>query len=208
MFSTEFLSPKTVEALKILEPFVENFYLAGGTALSMYYLHRESEDLDFFTQREFVPDLLLENFRKKGINFEKIEIAPATVHCVLDGVKVSFFEYGYPVFKINEFENVRIASVLDIAAMKLSAIMGRTEKKDYFDVEEILTHEPFAHIVRAFVDKFGREVDLYHLILSLEYFDDVENSPDPKRTKKTWKEVKEFLSKSSKEFLKVIETFE
>jgi len=33
------------------------FYFTGGTALSAFYLnHRESEDLDFFSQKEFPSD--------------------------------------------------------------------------------------------------------------------------------------------------------
>ena len=41
--------------LKALEGKITGFYLAGGTALARYYFrHRESDDLDFFTQ-EFNP---------------------------------------------------------------------------------------------------------------------------------------------------------
>src|SRR3989338_7093958 len=45
----DFSLPKTV--LPFLKDKVNDFYLAGGTALSMfYYEHRESFDLDFFTK--------------------------------------------------------------------------------------------------------------------------------------------------------------
>ena len=37
-------------ALKILSGRMEGFYLAGGTALSLFYFqHRDSYDIDFFT---------------------------------------------------------------------------------------------------------------------------------------------------------------
>ncbi len=54
--------------------------------------------------------------------------------------------------------------------------------------------------------KFGKEVDLYHLVLALEYFDDVENSPDPRRARKSWKEVKGFLQKNARKFFTTIKS--
>ncbi|WP_258367238.1 MULTISPECIES: hypothetical protein [unclassified Mesotoga] len=47
--------------------------------------------------------------------------------------------------------------------------------------------------------KYGREVDLYHIIRALTFFNDVENSPDPLEAALTWKEVKECLEAKSKE---------
>ncbi len=208
MLSTKFVSHKTVEALKTLAPFVEDFYLAGGTALSIYYQHRESLDLDFFTQKKLVPDIFIGYLKKNGIDLKKIEIEPSTIHCILNDVRVSFFEYNYPVLELREFKGIKIASVLDIASMKLSAIMGRSEKKDYFDIVEILSHMSFSQVVEGFVKKFGREVDLYHLVLALEYFDDVEDSPDPRQAKREWNEVKEFLRKNAKEFFDTIKSLQ
>ena len=46
------------KVLKALEGKIDNFYLAGGTALSLFYFHhRQSDDLDFFTQ-EFNQDMI------------------------------------------------------------------------------------------------------------------------------------------------------
>ena len=40
------------KVLKILADKIDGFYLAGGTALSNFYFqHRDSEDLDFFTNK-------------------------------------------------------------------------------------------------------------------------------------------------------------
>ena len=40
------------KVLEILSNKIDDFYLAGGTALSLYYFHhRESEDLDFFARK-------------------------------------------------------------------------------------------------------------------------------------------------------------
>src|SRR5258708_38701921 len=56
-------------------PFFRKFYLTGGTALAaIYYNHRESDDLDFFSESEF-SFIELENSLhtiKSKLKFEKI----------------------------------------------------------------------------------------------------------------------------------------
>jgi len=49
------LPSKTKNLLEALskKSFIKNFYLAGGTALSLQLGHRLSFDLDFFTPEEF-----------------------------------------------------------------------------------------------------------------------------------------------------------
>jgi hypothetical protein len=50
--------PTTLELLKSLMkiPSLSDFYLGGGTALSLHLGHRLSIDLDFFIQTDFMPD--------------------------------------------------------------------------------------------------------------------------------------------------------
>ncbi len=52
------LTEQQQHALKLIAEtsLAQHFYFGGGTALSHYYLqHRYSEDLDFFSQKEFEP---------------------------------------------------------------------------------------------------------------------------------------------------------
>ncbi len=45
---------KILEAISADNEICQSFYLTGGTALAEYYLqHRLSEDLDFFSEKEF-----------------------------------------------------------------------------------------------------------------------------------------------------------
>lgn len=64
----------TENQLKILEKIsgekfiINNFYLTGGTALAEFYLkHRFSEDLDFFSEREFDTTAISVFFQKNKI---------------------------------------------------------------------------------------------------------------------------------------------
>jgi len=116
--------------------------------------------------------------------------------------RVSFFEYHYAlVGPFSKYRSLNVASINDLAAMKLSAIAARAEKKDYFDLAEIVKRETVETVLRAFVAKYGRDVDLYHIIRAVTFFKDVENSPDPLEAVLTWKEVKDCLEAKSKELL-------
>lgn len=61
-FKLEFLPKKTGKLLTELSnqnlAFLKQFYLTGGTALSLLLEHRESEDLDFFSNKNFDPSRL------------------------------------------------------------------------------------------------------------------------------------------------------
>jgi len=104
---------------------------------------------------------------------------------------------------LDKYRSLEVASVIDISAMKISAIAARAEKKDYFDLAEILKRESSEKVLQAFVKKYGEEVDLYHIVRAVTYFNDVENSPDPLEAVLTWKEVKELLEGKNKELFVV-----
>src|SRR3972149_1372942 len=97
----------------------KDFYLAGGTALAFYLGHRFSVDLDWFSE-EFNYSV---SFRRKLEHLGKLSIdseSEDTFNGVLDNVKISFFEYPYPLIspKRKYQKDVYLAGVPDIAAMK------------------------------------------------------------------------------------------
>ena len=113
----------------------ENFYLAGGTALSLWYGHRESVDLDFFRYKSFDPEKL----RSKISLFKVTKIAENTLYGDLNDVSVSFFSFPYKnLAEFGEYKGFKIASKLDIALMKLNAIAKRSTKKDFVDLYFLL----------------------------------------------------------------------
>jgi predicted nucleotidyltransferase component of viral defense system len=112
------------------------FYLAGGTALALQLGHRTSNDLDLFTGKLFSTEPLREKLVHMG-GLVLVE-EEGTLHGILDGVKVSFLYYPYPVLHpFHEFEGLNVAAIGDIACMKAVAISQRGEKKDFFDMAGI-----------------------------------------------------------------------
>ena len=65
------VEPYTLDILKglIKVPELKDFYLVGGTALSLYFGHRKSIDLDLFSITEFQADLLIAPLEKNYPGF-------------------------------------------------------------------------------------------------------------------------------------------
>lgn len=82
---------------KLLESILENvkldnYYMIGGTALSLQLCLRESYDFDFCVETEFNNELLLEQLKKLG-SLEVQQNQRGTCDVILNGVQVSFFYF-------------------------------------------------------------------------------------------------------------------
>lgn len=176
------------------------FYLAGGAGLILHLTHRFSQDEDFFTETSFQPQQLLsilsKHFQTKAVSSEK-----GTLHADLNGVLCSFFHYPYPVISKTEIDKIPVASVLDIAAMKLSALISRGSKKDFVDLHQILIRGYlFDDIWHTYIKKFQTSDDeLYNLLKSMVYFEDAEKETLDPEIELTWPEVKKYFRKLARE---------
>ena len=116
-------------------------------------------------------------------------------------VKLSYFQYDYPLIgRLGKFLDVDIASVEDIAAMKMVAIMDRGTKRDFVDLYEIMNRGRSTEDIFRYYDKKYNllKENQYSIIRSLQYFDDAEDSEMPKMIKPvSWEEVKEFFAKET-----------
>lgn len=176
------------------------FYLAGGAAVGIYLRHRVSIDLDLFAQVQFDLDELLEILRK-NFNMTSHQVEKNALHCWLDDIKCSFFYYPYPILQAPEAMPFPTASKLDIACMKLSAIIGRGAKKDFFDLHALMRDGiDFETLWQAYRKKFGvtRE-DLYHVAKCLAYFQDAEaETLGIANEKRSWEKVKAYFGELAK----------
>lgn len=151
----------------------DGFYLVGGVAIAARLAHRTSRDLDLFATRD--PTVLQTDLaRLPGTTIEGR--APGTMHLKIDGVPVSLIEYRYPLLMPTETcadLPVPVASLDDLACMKLSAIAGRGAARDFWDLHTIVTRT--GRPLQAFLDLFTRKYpveDLGHIVRSLVYFGD------------------------------------
>ena len=76
---------------------------------------------------------------------------------------------------------INLASLIDIASMKLNAVAQRGARRDFWDIHVILSAHPggLPSLLDAFVRKYP-QVDVGHVIRSLVYFGDAESEPNPR----------------------------
>ncbi len=154
-------------------PELTDFYLAGGTALSLQIGHRKSIDMDFFTNNSFdanqLNDLLAEE-----LNFKRSYIEKNTLKGTINEDFVDFITHKYPLTKplITE-EGIRMASMSDIAAMKINAIAGSGERlKDFVDIAYMGSKITLKNMVDSYRQKYGSDQTLI-ILKALLYFDDI-----------------------------------
>ncbi len=144
---TDILSPAQQALWPVLEQIERGFVLYGGTAVALYYGHRESVDFDFFGDPSFDPDEFKSryDFLKKSDTIQAAENTLSVLVPTPRGeVKFSFFgglRFGRaaaPSVCADTF--LRLASPLDLAVQKLKVIRVRSESKDYRDLDCLLQH--------------------------------------------------------------------
>lgn len=121
----------------VLENFDADYYLAGGTALALRIGHRKSVDLDYFIAKPIDTMALKQKIQEvfSGAKVEIIFEEKNTLWCVIDGVKVSFISrFDTLLDSVLALDDFRLVSIKDITIMKLMAVCGREEYKDYFDL--------------------------------------------------------------------------
>lgn len=196
------LSVDAQDALAILgkSGILDNSYLAGGSALALQLGHRKSYDFDFYTRKKIRAEDLPPQLSRIGDFTTTYLEPPHTIIGVFRGVKFSLFRYDYPMLKqYIQFQQISMASIEDIAAMKLSAITGRATKRDYIDLYFISQKYSVDRQLDWYGKKFGKlGNNLYFIIKALGFFEDAESDNLPRMIKKiSWDEVKNFFAEES-----------
>jgi len=200
---------KRENILPLFKLLKNDFYLAGGTALALQIGHRDSVDFDFFSENDFDTGDLFEKLKEifKNNKVQRVQDEKNTLTIVVDDdIKLSFFAYKYPLLNslISE-KYIKLASVEDIACMKLAAIVSRSTEKDYVDLYFILrNNNKLSELLKLSKEKFPA-LDTNLIIKSLTYFDDIiEEAIVFKNDKNiSLDEVKTFLREAVKEYLRI-----
>jgi len=114
----------------------------------------------------------------------------------VENVKVDFVRHNYPLVNdLIEEEGIRMASILDIAAMKFNAIAHSGQRqKDFYDIYTLLEHHCLDDLSKAYVTKYSNANQLM-ATRSLTYFDDIDFDREPAMMAKpiAFKKVRERL---------------
>lgn len=182
--------------------FSKQFYFTGGTALKVFYFnHRESEDLDFFSEDDFDTDLATEFMQQMaselGAKLRFTSIEKVRIFELVDEkgnliIKVDFAQYPHPRLKNRkDSEGIAIDSLEDIGANKLHTILQRTQVKDFVDLHLLLKEYTIWDLLHFSQKKFGIEIDLIWLTSGLLKSQSFEYLPKM-LTSLTLEELKDF----------------
>jgi predicted nucleotidyltransferase component of viral defense system len=168
----------------------DNFVLVGGTALSLQIGHRISVDIDLFGNcdlEDFAFSEILSGFGETTILKKSKRIQIFSVN----GIKVDLVDYNYKLISAPSIiDGIRLASEMDIAAMKLNAIAGRGSKKDFIDFYYLGKKFSLDEMIKFYNEKYpdGSE---FMVRKSLTYFDDADKDDMPLMTDNIdWDEIK------------------
>jgi len=192
MLQLSTIEQNTFELLKKLQkiPLLAETCLVGGTALALQIGHRKSIDLDFFGKLDFEIQELIDKIKE----FANLTILSESknIHIYsINEIKVDFVNYKYPWIDDAICEDgILLAGIRDIAAMKISAIIGRGTKKDFIDIAFLLQRFSLKEILDFYSLKYN-DGSIFAAMKSLTYFDDAEGDIMPYMLmKKTWKQTK------------------
>ena len=212
-FNQAVFSPAARKVLSQIGPYLEDrhFYLGGGTALALHLGHRKSKDFDWFGNVSLKGPLQFgKDLQEIGIPFKVLQIDRGTLESAVSGVRVSLFEYRYPLLQpVSPWTEMgmSIASIPDLAAMKLSAITQRGSKKYFIDIFALSRiGMDFSEMLSGYQTEFKTR-EIGHVLYSLTYFDDADQERPPvmvwsldwktvKKTIRAW--VREWYEKSRK----------
>ena len=207
MLHKETVTPATLDLIYKLQRDVllSDFFLVGGTALSLQIGHRISNDIDFFTRKSFNSVLLSEHL-EKTYGFSLQYSATNTLKGFIDKVFLDLIKHDYPLVKEPLIlEGIRMLSKPDICAFKVNAITGNgTRAKDFLDIYFLLKEFTFAEIMGFYSYKYGQRND-YHAVKSLIYFDDIDPASWPNlmiEQALTLKEIKSTIIQHCNNYLK------
>ena len=127
---------------------IKPYFLVGGTALALQLKTRLSEDLDFMNWK-------LQKAEKQEVDWVAIEKELKTigtieardiwdfnhVEFVVSGVKISFYtseKYSPLIAPVYLKDNLKLADIEAIGAMKMEVMLRRSNFRDYYDIYSIL----------------------------------------------------------------------
>jgi len=188
---------KQLQSLSILS----EMRLVGGTSLALQIGHRKSIDIDLFGNLSADYENLVDELKTLG---EVVSLKNSkNIHSLLiNEIKVDIvnYEYKWLTNKITT-DNIHLASIEDIAAMKLNAIIGRGSKKDFIDLFFILKDYSLETLIDFYTKKYN-DGSTFLVLKSLTYFEDADMEEMPFMFNNIdWQTIKNNIKKAHAEYI-------
>ncbi len=179
-----------LEAISKDKAIANNFYLSGGTALAAYYLpYRFSEDLDFFSEKEFNIGSIVVFFKKNKefLGYKKFDFQKSFNRNLFflyfnknEILKLEFTYYPFEqIKKPKKIKGLKTDSLLDIAVNKAFTISQNPRTRDFMDLYFIIKEKDwnFFELLKKARVKFDWHIDPINLGSQLMKCQDIKDYP-------------------------------
>ncbi len=177
--------------------------LVGGTDLALQFGHRKSIDIDLFGAINLEIIDCYKILQEFSSNVQIISKQKNINIFIVNGIKIDFVNYYYPWLQEHiKIDNIRLARIEDVAAMKLNAIAGRGSKKDFIDIELMLNQLSLKQMVDFYKTKYSQESE-FMALKSMLFFSDADQEIEPEMfIYFNWSKTKETIIKQVEAYFK------
>jgi hypothetical protein len=134
-------------------------------------------------------------------------VSEYSVSSEVNGVRTELFDNWQTPFLQSAImkEGIRLASLNDLAALKLDAIVGRREKKDYIDLHVLFKTLGAKNVLESF-PSYNSHLSMKSILFALE---EVGTARDNKSVMPdllidpSWKEIEKSMVDAAKEFIEL-----
>lgn len=177
------------------------FRLVGGTTLCLYRGHRESIDIDLFSDAPYdsIDFLAIDSFLRKTYTYvdtyQYNVIGMGKSYYIGDNkddcIKLDLFYTDEFIQEIQLIDGIRLATVEEIIAMKIEVISRGGRKKDFWDIHELKDDYSLEKMLALHEKRFPFNHDITHIKKSFSDFETADEDFDPICLKeKHWEIIK------------------
>lgn len=197
------VTPLLLSILKLLmvSEVFNAFRLVGGTALSLQMGHRQSVDIDLFTDSEYgeinfetIDKYLRANFSyvdtidSKIVGFGKSYFIGESRD---QSIKLDLFYTDSFIREMLKLDGIRLADADDIVAMKIDVVSRGARKKDFWDLHELLEHYSIDQMLKLHEERYPYGHNEKEILANFSNFEQADTDFDPICLKgKYWELIK------------------
>lgn len=181
---------KKILAEIMKESIFEPFCLVGGTSLSLRLGHRESADIDLFTNAPYgsLDFSVYENFFRNNYKYydcmDKTDIVGFGRSYYIgeaedNNIKIDLFYHDEIIDPCDVIDGTRIASLPDVTAMKVDVISRGGRKKDFWDLHELLKTYSISEMLKLHKQRYEYTHDREQIIANFVDFSSADKDIDP-----------------------------